>query len=119
MKENRILELRTNHGLSQEALSVIIDTTQQSVSRMENHTQSININALIRMSEYFNVTTDYILGISDVKRDLNGQLRMSQEIDQCYDIVLRYQKLSEINKKTFCCILNRLEQAQRESTEAL
>ena len=42
---------------------------------------------------------------------------MNQEIDKCYDIVLRYQNLSEINKKTLRCILERLEQAQKESGE--
>ena len=69
------------------------------------------------MSKYFNVTTDYILGISDTKRDYNGQYRMNQEMDKCYDIVQRYQRLSETNQKTLRCILERLEQAQREGEE--
>ena len=66
------------------------------------------------MAGFFEVTTDYILGISDVKRDYNGQYRMNQEMDRCYDIVRRYQKLSEINQKTLRCILERLEQAQSD-----
>lgn len=36
---NRIREIRTSHGLSQEALATIIDSTQQSISRMENNTR--------------------------------------------------------------------------------
>lgn len=43
---------------------------------------------------------------------------MNQEMDRCYDIVRRYQILSEINQKTLRCILERLEQAQVESEEA-
>lgn len=85
MIENRIHEIRMSHGLSQEALAAVIDSTQQSVSRMENNTQSITAKALIKMSEYFNVSTGYILGISDIKRDLNGQMRMNQEMEDCYD----------------------------------
>lgn len=73
---------------------------------------------LINMADKYNVTTDYILGISDVKRDYNGQYRMNKEMDRCYDIVRRYQKLSEINQKTLRCILERLEQAQKESEDA-
>lgn len=65
MIENRIREIRTSHGLSQEALATIIDSTQQSISRMENNTQAITAKALIMMSEYFNVSTGYLLGISD------------------------------------------------------
>ena len=57
------------------------------------------------------------LGISDVKRDYNGQYRMNQEMDRCYDIVIRYQNLTEVNQKTLRCILERLEQAQKESGE--
>ena len=118
MANNRIRELRKSLGLSQEALAKKIGTTQQAVSRMENNAYDIPSDILIEISKQFNVTTDYILGISDVKRDYNGQYRMNQEMDKCYDIVLRYQKLSEINQKTLRCILERLEQAQKESEKA-
>ena len=118
MAKNRIRELRKNMNMSQEALAEVICTTQQAVSRMENNAYDIPSDILINISQEYNVTTDYILGISDVKRDYNGQYRMNQEMDKCYDIVLRYQKLSEINQKTLRCILERLEQAQEESEEA-
>lgn len=117
MTKNRIRELRKSLNMSQEALADKIGTTQQAVSRMENNAYDIPSDLLIEMSKKFNVTTDYILGISDVKRDYNGQYRMNQEMDKCYDIVLRYQNLSEINQKTLRCILDRLEQAQKESEE--
>lgn len=115
MANNRIRELRKNLNLSQETLAEKIGTTQQAVSRMENNVYDIPSDILIEISKQFNVTTDYILGISDVKRDYNGQYRMNQEMDRCYDIILRYQNLSEINQKTFRFILERLEQAQKES----
>lgn len=118
MADNRIRELRKSLSMSQEALAERIGTTQQAVSRMENNANDIPSDLLIEMSKKFNVTTDYLLGISDTKRDYNGQYRMNQEMDKCYDIVLRYQNLSEINQKTLRCILERLEQAQRESEEA-
>lgn len=118
MMKNRIRELRKSFNLSQEALSKIINTTQQAVSRMENYAYDIPSDLLIEMAKYFNVTTDYILGVSDIKRDLSGQIRMNHEMEQCYDIVVRYQNLSEINKKTLRCLLERLEQAQKENKES-
>lgn len=117
MVNNRIRELRKSASISQETLAKAIHTTQQAVSRMENHAYDIPSESLIEMSKFFNVTTDYILGISDTKRDYNGQYRMNQEMDKCYDIVQRYQRLSETNQKTLRCILERLEQAQREGEE--
>ena len=117
MTENRIRELRKSHNMSQEALGAVINTTQQAVSKMEKDICFISTDLLISMAEYFNVTTDYILGLSDIKRDLSGQFRMNQEMDQCYDIVLRYRNLSDINQKTLRCVLKRLVQAQLEEIE--
>lgn len=112
--KNRIRELRKNMNLSQDGLAAILGTTQQAVSRMEIGAYDIATDLLIKMSELFNVTTDYILSCSDIKRDLSGQVRMNHEMDRCYDIVLRYQRLTDINKKTLMAMLERLEQAQDE-----
>lgn len=113
--QNRIRELRKNLNLSQIGLSLILGTTQQTVSRMEI-SGDIPTYLLIKMSRFFNATTDYILGISEYKRDLSGQLRMNHEMDMYYDIILRYQQLSTVNRRTLLVILDRLEQAQYEQS---
>jgi|InofroStandDraft_1065614.scaffolds.fasta_scaffold01054_31 transcriptional regulator with XRE-family HTH domain len=113
--QNRIRELRKNLNLSQIGLSLILGTTQQTVSRMEI-SGDIPTDLLIKMSRFFNATTDYILGISEYKRDLSGQLRMNHEMDMYYDIILRYQQLSTVNRRTLLVILDRLEQAQYEQS---
>ena len=112
--KNRIRELRKSMNLSQDGLAAILCTSQQAVSRIENGAYDIPTDLLVKMADSFNVTTDYILGRTDIKRDLSGQLRMNQEMDRYYDIVLRYQRLSDINRKTFRVMLERLEQAQDE-----
>lgn len=112
--KNRIRELRKNMNLSQEGLAAILCTSQQAVSRMENSACDIPGDLLVNMSKIFNVTTDYILGLTDIKRDLSGQIRMNHEMDRYYNIVLRYQHLTDINRKTFRVLLERLEQAQEE-----
>ena len=112
--KNRIRELRKSMNLSQEALAAILCTSQQAVSRMENSAYDIPTDLLVNMADTFNVTTDYILGRTDIRRDLSGQLRMNHEMDRYYDIILRYQRLSDINRKTFRVMLERLEQAQDE-----
>ncbi len=112
--KNRIRELRKSLNLSQESLAAILGTTQQAVSRMENDSYDIPTDLLIKVSKTFNITIDYILSCSDIKRDLNGQIRMNHEMDMYYDIVLRYQRLTDINQKTLITLLERLEQAQNE-----
>lgn len=111
---NRIRELRKNLNLSQEGLAAILGATQQAVSRIETGSYDIPTDLLVKMSETFNVTTDYILGCSDIKRDLSGQVRMNHEMDRYYDIVLRFRRLTDSNKKTMMALLERLEQAQNE-----
>ncbi len=58
--QNRIRELRKNLSMSQVGLSLVIGTTQQAVSRMEK-SGDIPTDLLIKMSGFFNATTDYIL----------------------------------------------------------
>lgn len=111
--KTHIRELRKSLNLSQVGLSLVLGTTQQTISRMEK-SGDIPTDLLVRMSEFFDATTDYILGISEYKRDLGGQLRMNHEMDMYYDIVLRYQQLFEINHRTLLAVLDRLKQAQIE-----
>lgn len=115
--QNRIRELRKSMSMSQVGLSLALGTTQQAISRMENSPYDIPSDLLVKMSKFFNVTTDYILGISDIKHNVSGHARMDREMDKYYSIVLRYQQLSEINRRTFMVILDRLEQAQHEGDE--
>lgn len=73
--ENRIKELRKSHNMSQEALGSVIHTSQHAVSKMELNSCAISVDLLIKMAQYYNVTTNYILGLSETKRDLISQLR--------------------------------------------
>lgn len=68
--ESRIKELRENRRLIQAILASELNITQQSLSKYERDITTIKIDILKSIAEYFNVTTDYLLGVSDVKRDL-------------------------------------------------
>lgn len=114
MVGERIRELRKGRGLHQVALGIALNTTQQTISKIENSQMEIAPDMLVRVAQYFDVTTDYLLGLSDVKRNLAGQVRMNEELDQNYDLVLRYKNLNAVNRKTFHVVLERLEQAQIE-----
>lgn len=66
--ESRIKELRENRRLIQEILASELNITQQSLSKYERDITTIKIDILKRIAKYFNVTTDYLLGVSDVKK---------------------------------------------------
>lgn len=97
--ENRIKSLREKRGLIQELLAAELGITQQMLSRYERDTSIIKVDVLKRLAGYFNVTTDYLLGLSDVKRDLTGQIRINETIDEYYDLIEVYKKLDKYDQE--------------------
>ena len=60
--KNIILELRTQKGLSQEALAEKVFVTRQAVSRWETGETIPNIDTLKLLSNLFNVSINTLLG---------------------------------------------------------
>lgn len=57
----KLQELRKQHGLSQEALAEILDVSRQSVSKWESGKIYPEIDKIIFLSEYFNISVDELL----------------------------------------------------------
>ena len=64
----RIAMLRKEMGMNQMELAKYLKLSQQTISKYENGKADPDKETLIRLSELFNVSTDYIIGNSD-KRD--------------------------------------------------
>lgn len=58
---DRILYLRKSKGISQEELADKVGVSRQAVSKWESEQSMPDLEKIIIMSDYFNVTTDYIL----------------------------------------------------------
>lgn len=58
---DRIQNLRKSKGISQEELADQIGVSRQAVSKWEGEQSSPDIEKIILLSEYFDVTTDYLL----------------------------------------------------------
>jgi len=66
---DRIQNLRKSKGISQEELADKIGVSRQSVSKWESEQSVPDMDKVIIMSDYFEVTTDYILkGIENEKQ---------------------------------------------------
>ena len=97
--ESRIKSLREKRGLIQELLAAELGITQQMLSKYERDISIIKVDVLKRLAGSFNVTTDYLLGLSDVKRDLTGQIRINETIDEYYDLIEVYKKLDKYDQE--------------------
>lgn len=63
----KLKEIRERKELKQSDVAKILNITQQQYSMYENEIRLIPINHVIKLANYYNVTTDYILGITKNK----------------------------------------------------
>ena len=66
MPENRIRKLRQEKGITQLQLSIELEVTQETISAYEHNRHLPSLTALMKMSRLFDVSMDYIMGLSDV-----------------------------------------------------
>lgn len=103
--ESRIKQLREKRGLIQEILVAELGITQQMLSKYERDVTLIKVDILKKIATYFNVTTDYLLGVSDVKRDLQRQMKMNETLDEYYDLIEIYKDLDSYDKEMIWSIM--------------
>ena len=60
-----LAELREDHGLTQKQLGQILHVTGGTISNYEQGVHYPDLEKLMELADYFNVTTDYILGRAD------------------------------------------------------
>lgn len=65
MYGQRIKELRKEKNLTQKQLADILGIRQQYISRFEREEGDLNTSLLIQICEFFDVSTDYLLGKVD------------------------------------------------------
>ncbi len=69
----RIKELRTAHGLTQVEFAKNLSVSKQAVSNWENNNIQPSIDMLVKIADFFGVSTDYLLGRSDdYSLDISG-----------------------------------------------
>ncbi len=61
----RLKELRLESNLSQRDLAKATDLSQSAIVHWENNRRVPNADAVIVLAKFFNVSTDYILGLED------------------------------------------------------
>ena len=85
---SRIKYLRTRKGMTQEELGKIIGVSKVSVSGYENNTRQPDNQALVKIADYFGVTTDYLLG----RPEPDDGLRVAAHLSDDYESLPESQK---------------------------
>ena len=90
---NRIKKLREEKRMTQIKLSTELEVAQETISAYESGNHYPSIPVLLKMSEIFNVSCDYILGVSDIKSILKNP-----ETDEEIELVSDFNELSPLEK---------------------
>lgn len=62
---NRLAEIRKSKKLNQKDIAKLIKVKQNTISNWENEKTEIDNHSLNILADYFNVSTDYLLGRTD------------------------------------------------------
>lgn len=97
---NRIKQLREENRMTQVRLSIELEVSQETVSAYESGKHYPSVASLIKLSEIFNTSCDYILGLSDVRyltvsptqtpKEQSLFMKWSQLTDYQKDLLLAY-----------------------------
>lgn len=63
---SRLKEVR-NGKENQQQIAELLNTTQQQISKYENNQQEIPCRHIITLARHFDVSADYLLGLTDNK----------------------------------------------------
>lgn len=73
----KIKYLRLNSNLTSKELSKILNISASALSLYENGKRQPKLDLIVKISDYFNVSTDFLLGVTNHTIKLNG----NDEID--------------------------------------
>ena len=100
---NKLRELRSLKGATQSELAKLLDIDRSTYGKYETGDSSPDFGKLLKLSYYFNVSTDYLLGKSSVKTPSNeiaSILKDDPELSDFWNILKERDDLQLLFKQT-------------------
>lgn len=91
----RIKELRDQKRLNQEGLAIAINVSQSTISAYEIGDRKPDLDTLLSIAKFFNVSLDYLAGLTDIKQTVIKSELAPDEVE----LIRLYQKLATIDKE--------------------
>ena len=96
-KLNNLKSIRESRNITQIKLSTDLGISQEVISRYENGSAFPQPNRLIQLSNYFNCSVDYLLGLTDIITPIKYLQTDSKTLDNA-DLIIKYNMLSSKDK---------------------
>lgn len=105
----RLKKLREEMNLTQIELGKVFNISHSTINRYENGLRQPDNETLINMSNFFNVSVDYLLGISNTRNDserVTDVLQNNAELQELWDrlkerqdLQLLFKQVKDVNSK--------------------
>lgn len=111
---NRIRELRKEMHITQVQLSIELGVTQETISAYEHGRHYPSVEALIKLSDIFHASMDYIMGLSDIRTIMIEPLLSPEEQEQRSQLLHYYKILNKPNRQCLLSYAQGLHDASRK-----
>lgn len=81
----RLKQLRQKHKLTQGELADILSLKPSAISNYESERNEPSFEKLIALSKYFDVSCDYLLGVTDAYLPVGGEV-LDKDIVEVFDL---------------------------------
>ena len=105
---NKIKTLREKKGLTQLELSKDLNVVRQTVAQWENQERDLKTGAIISLAKYFNVSADYLLGLTENTSTNISEIGISKKTGFSTSTVENILNLSAEHKTILDKIINEL-----------
>ncbi|MBL0386805.1 helix-turn-helix transcriptional regulator [Tumebacillus sp. ITR2] len=84
----RLKHLRESRNLKQHEIAKLLDVNREAYSHYETERRKVSPNVIVTLAKYYNVTTDYMFGLTDSEKSPEQEL-----LEKNRDTLLRLQEL--------------------------
>ena len=98
--------LRAEKNISQQQLADVVGVSQQSINKYENHSVEPDIDTLIRISDFFSVSVDFLIGRTDV-RIIPSNMTEYSLTNKEKDVIDGYRNANQKDREIIDFITNR------------
>lgn len=67
---DKLIALRQDRDLKQADIAKVLNRSRSSYANLENQRYKFNVDDIIKLCEYYNVSPEYVLGFTDEQKNL-------------------------------------------------
>ena len=104
----RLNKLRQERGLTQQELADLFHISNSTISSYVTGNRIPDVEFLLKLSKFYNISSDYIIGLSDSRLPLDIMNSIVADQVSYQSVIEKIQKLPVERKRTLLAILDDL-----------